>query len=80
MDLLEGAVARLQEEASSKSAKVRQLEEPTNDKKDEKAIRQIRIRHSDLNRSDPDLFFDVGSSCTIWLGRFGTSYMTEREC
>ena len=54
--------------------KVRQLEESTNDKKDEKAIRQIRISHSDLNRSDPDLSFDVGSSCTIWLARFGTNY------
>ena len=36
--------------------KVRQLEEPSNDKKEEKAIRQIRIRHSELNRSDPELF------------------------
>ena len=27
------------------------------DKKDEKSIRQIRIRHSDLNRNDPDPFF-----------------------
>ena len=31
--------------------KVRQLEEPAMDKKDEKSIRQIRIRHSDLNQS-----------------------------
>ena len=36
--------------------KVRQLEEPFPDKKDEKSIRQIRIRHSDLNRDDPDPF------------------------
>jgi hypothetical protein len=36
--------------------KVRQLEEPSPDKKDEKSIRQIRIRHSDLNRDDPDPF------------------------
>ena len=33
---------------------MRQLEEPATDKKDEKSIRQVRIRHSDLNRSDPD--------------------------
>ena len=40
--------------------KVRQLEEPAMDKKDEKSIRQIRIRHSDLNRSDPDpLLYDL---------------------
>ena len=37
-------------------SKMRHLEEPSNEKKDEKAIRQIRIRHSDLNRSDPDPF------------------------
>jgi len=36
--------------------KVRQLEEPALDKKDEKSIRQIRIRHSDLNRNDSDPF------------------------
>ena len=36
--------------------KVRQLEEPSMDKKEEKSIRQIRIRHLDLNRSDTDPF------------------------
>jgi len=36
--------------------KVRQLEEPSMDKKDKKSIRQIRIRHSDLNRNNPDPF------------------------
>ena len=36
--------------------KVSQLEEPSNDRKDKKSIRQIRIRHSDLNRSDPGVF------------------------
>ena len=36
--------------------KVWQPEEPEIDKKDEKAIRQIKIWHSDLNRSDPDSF------------------------
>ena len=36
--------------------KVRQLEEPAIDKKDKKLMRQIRIRHSDLNHSDPDPF------------------------
>ena len=35
--------------------KVRQLEELSNEKKDEKSIRQIRIRHSDFNRSDPSI-------------------------
>ena len=35
--------------------KVRQLEEPSNEKK-MKSIRQIRIRHYDLNRSDSDPF------------------------
>ena len=36
------------------------------DKKDEKSIRRIRIRHSDLNRSDPDPFLRYWTSCTIW--------------
>ena len=36
--------------------KVRQVEEPVIDKMDEKSIRQIRVRHSDLNRNDPDPF------------------------
>jgi len=37
--------------------KVRQLEEPSNDKKDEKSSTKIRTRHLDLNRSDHDPFF-----------------------
>ena len=35
---------------------LRQLEEPSNEKMDKKAMRQIRIRHLDLNRSIPDPF------------------------
>ena len=53
--------------------KVRQLEEPTIDKKDEKSIRQIRIRHSDLNRSDPGPFLRYWINLYD-LGRFATSY------
>ena len=34
--------------------KVRQLEAPSAETKDEKSIRQIRIRHSDLNRGYHD--------------------------
>ena len=36
--------------------KVRQLEETSMGKKEKKSIRQIRIRHLDLNRSDADPF------------------------
>ena len=36
--------------------KVRQLEDPSTEKKDEKSIRQIRIRHSDLNNGYHDPF------------------------
>ena len=35
---------------------VRQLKDPSADKKDEKSIRQIRIRHSDLNSVYHDPF------------------------
>ena len=52
--------------------KVWHLEEPANDKKDDKAIRQLRIRT--LIAAILTIAFDIGSSCTIWLGRFGTSY------
>ena len=47
--------------------KVRQLEEPVIDKKDDKSIMQIR--HSDLNRNDLDPCCAIGSSNMIWLGR-----------
>ena len=36
--------------------KVRQLKEPSAEKKDEKLIKQIRIHHSDLNSGDYDPF------------------------
>jgi 5-formaminoimidazole-4-carboxamide-1-beta-D-ribofuranosyl 5'-monophosphate synthetase len=36
--------------------KARQLEDPSVDKKEEKSIRQIRIRHSDLNTGHQDPF------------------------
>ena len=36
--------------------KVWQLEDPAADDKDEKSIRQIRIRHSDLNSGEYDPF------------------------
>ena len=55
--------------------KVRQLEEPAIDKKDENSISQIRIRHSDsLIAAIVTLSFGIGSSCTIWLGQFEMSY------
>jgi len=57
--------------------KVRQLEEPSNDKKDEKAIRQIRICHSDVNCSDPSILDQAVRSGWAGSGRatpwsFGT--------
>ena len=50
--------------------KVRQLEEPSPDKKEEKSIRQIRSDIRILIRVTKTLFFAIGSTSTIWLGRF----------
>ena len=46
--------------------KVRQLEEPSSEKQDEKSIRQIRIRHSGLNSGDYD---PCGVSVAYVVGR-----------
>ena len=48
--------APMQRARMARAFKVRKLDEPAMDKKDEKSIWQIRIRHSDLNRNDPDPF------------------------
>ena len=42
-------------EKDFKGFKVRQIEDSSDDKKDEKSIRLIRIRHSDLNSDDYEL-------------------------
>ena len=47
----------LMQRTRTERGNVRQLEEPSNDKKDEKSSTKIRTRHSDLNRSDHDPFF-----------------------
>ena len=55
--------------------KVRQLEEPAMDKKEEKSIRLIRIRHSDHNRNDPDLFLRYWIKLYDLPVRFAISYI-----
>jgi len=54
----EGTLETLDAKAKDgkKYFKVRQLEDPAAEKKDEKSIRQIRIRHLDLNSGYHDPF------------------------
>ena len=54
--------------------KVRNLEEPSAEKKDDKSIRQIRISHSDINSGEYDPFlrywikiYDLSRPFSSWL-------------
>ena len=57
--------------------KVRQLEEPSAEKKHEKSIRQIRIRHSDLNSGEYDPLLRYWIKIYYLSGPRRSSYLAQ---